>query len=150
MKQPVLTIVVPCYNEEEVLPATIDCLHKLLITMIAEEQISSESNLLFVDDGSKDLTWSIIHKGSLTDNHIRGLKLSRNVGHQNALLAGLFTAKDTSDCVLSIDADLQDDIQVIPTFVDMFKKGHDIVYGVRKKEIVTHFLSAAAQSSFIN
>ncbi|MBN3555463.1 glycosyltransferase family 2 protein [Fictibacillus nanhaiensis] len=148
MKQPVLTIVVPCYNEEEVLPTTIDSLHKLLMIMIAEEQISSESNLLFVDDGSKDLTWSIIHKGSLQGNHIRGLKLSRNVGHQNALLAGLFTAKDTSDCVLSIDADLQDDIHVIPSFVDMFKKGHDIVYGVRKKRDCDTFFKRSTAEFF--
>lgn len=133
MKQPVLTIVVPCYNEEEVLPTTIDSLQELLINMISDEQISKESHLLFVDDGSKDQTWTIIHKRSLKDNHVRGLKLSRNVGHQNALLAGLFTAKDSSDCVLSIDADLQDDINVIPNFIEKYKKGHDIVYGVRKK-----------------
>ncbi|MBY6035820.1 glycosyltransferase family 2 protein [Fictibacillus nanhaiensis] len=133
MKQPILTIVVPCYNEEEVLPITIESLHLLLKRMIAEDLISKESKLLFVDDGSKDQTWSIIHKESVKSEQIRGLKLSRNVGHQNALLAGLFTAKESSDCVLSIDADLQDDITVIPRFIEKFSNGYDIVYGVRKK-----------------
>lgn len=133
MKQPALTIVVPCYNEEEVLPITIDALDVLLKKMISEELISDDSKLLFVDDGSKDQTWAIIHNEGLRNDNVRGLKLAGNVGHQNALLAGLFTAKGTSECVISIDADLQDDISVIPQFIEQFNKGCDIVYGVRKK-----------------
>ncbi|WNB93863.1 glycosyltransferase family 2 protein [Bacillus sp. NEB1478] len=146
MKQPVLTIVVPCYNEEEVLSITIGALHRLLKKMISEELVSVESKLLFVDDGSTDQTWSMIYKESLKNEYVRGLKLSRNVGHQNALLAGLFAAKASSDCVLSIDADLQDDVNVIPTFIEKFKKGYDIVYGVRKnRECDTFFKRSTAE-----
>ncbi|PLR85167.1 MULTISPECIES: glycosyltransferase family 2 protein [Bacillus] len=133
MEQTILTIVVPCYNEEEVLPYTISELGGLLKNLIMEGFISHKSRILFVDDGSKDRTWSMIYKEGLRNEQIRGLKLSRNVGHQNALLAGLFTAKDRSDCVISIDADLQDDISVIREFIEKFDEGFDVVYGVRKK-----------------
>ncbi|MET3696184.1 glycosyltransferase involved in cell wall bisynthesis [Bacillus oleivorans] len=133
MTKPVLTIVVPCYNEEEVLPETISQLQELIGIMVRDSIVDEDSKILFVDDGSRDNTWSIIHKTSLQSNYVRGLKLSRNVGHQNALLAGLFSAKDVSDCVVSVDADLQDDISVIPTFVQKFMEGNEIVYGVRNR-----------------
>ena len=133
MENPVLTIVVPCYNEEEVLPETIMQLTNLLRGLNEEGLVSEKSKILFVDDGSKDETWQMIYKNSLKDEMVRGLKLSRNVGHQNALLAGLYTAKAASDCVISIDADLQDDIEVIKDFILKFREGFEIVYGVRKK-----------------
>ncbi|XJZ26777.1 glycosyltransferase family 2 protein [Bacillota bacterium Lsc_1132] len=132
MIEPILTIVVPCYNEEEVLPETMSELSDLLIDMVNEKLISERSKILFVDDGSKDGTWDLIYKEGLHNEHVRGLKLSRNVGHQNALLAGLFTAKDTSDCVITIDADLQDDIEAIREFMVKFSEGNEIVYGVRR------------------
>lgn len=138
MVEPKLTIVVPCYNEEEVLPETIDQLNNVLGELITEKLISNESKLLLIDDGSKDKTWSIIYKESLGNRTVHGLKLSRNVGHQNALLAGLLTAKKSSDCVISIDADLQDDIQIIREFIVKFKDGFDIVYGVRKRRDTDH------------
>jgi polyisoprenyl-phosphate glycosyltransferase len=149
MKKPVLTIVVPCYNEEEVLPETFSRLHDLLIDLMHEELVSENSKILFVDDGSKDRTWMLIHKASLKTDLIRGVKLSRNVGHQNALLAGLFTAKESSDCVVSIDADLQDDISVIREFIQKFNEGYEIVYGVRKKrETDTFFKRSTAQGFY--
>jgi glycosyltransferase involved in cell wall biosynthesis len=130
---PLLTIVVPCYNEEEVLEDTITQLEAQLEEMIKEELISSASKILFVDDGSKDRTWPMIFKASIQKERVKGLKLARNVGHQNALLAGLFAAKQCSDCVISIDADLQDDISIIRDFISKFNEGHEIVYGVRHK-----------------
>lgn len=149
MIEPILTIVVPCYNEEEVLPETIFELHNLLIDMMNDQLISARSKLLFVDDGSKDETWEIIYKEGLRKEHVRGLKLSRNVGHQNALLAGLFTANEYSDCVISIDADLQDDIHVIREFIQKFTEGNEIVYGVRKcREKDTFFKRSTAQGFY--
>lgn len=133
MNNPVLTIVVPCYNEEEILPETISQLSSSLRELGEEGLISSKSKILFVDDGSKDKTWEIIYKKSLTNEVIKGLKLSRNVGHQKALLAGIMTAKTASDCVISIDADLQDDISVIREFILKFREGYEIVYGVRRR-----------------
>ncbi|MCQ6278932.1 glycosyltransferase family 2 protein [Bacillus sp. EB600] len=148
MIEPILTIVIPCYNEEEVLPETITELHNLMTDMVSAGQISNRSKLLFVDDGSKDETWEIIYKEGLRKEYVRGLKLSRNVGHQNALLAGLFTAKDYSDCVVSIDADLQDDIQVIPEFIQKFCEGNEIVYGVRKRRETDTFFKRTTAHGF--
>ncbi|GAA0346910.1 glycosyltransferase family 2 protein [Bacillus carboniphilus] len=148
MNQPILAIVVPCYNEEETLPRTIRQLHDLVVRMIREKTICSKSKILFVDDGSTDETWTLIHKESLQNDHVRGLKLARNVGHQNALLAGLFTAKKVSDCVLSIDADLQDDISVIPEFIQKFNEGHEIVYGVRKRRDTDTFFKRKTAETF--
>lgn len=149
MIEPKLTIVVPCYNEEEVLNDTISQLSNLLKELISEKKVSDRSRLLFVDDGSKDDTWMIIHKEGLKNPMVRGLKLSKNVGHQNALLAGLFSAKESSDCLISIDADLQDDITVIRDFVEKFNEGYDIVYGVRsKRETDTFFKRGTAQGFY--
>ncbi|HJV15927.1 MAG TPA: glycosyltransferase family 2 protein [Bacillales bacterium] len=146
---PVLTIVIPCFNEEEVLPQTISELQQLLEQFIQEKLISNKSKLLFVDDGSKDQTWELIYKEGLKNDYVRGLKLSRNVGHQNALLAGLFAVKNASDCVISIDADLQDDIEVIREFIIKFRVGNEIVYGVRKgRDTDTFFKRSTAQGYY--
>jgi glycosyltransferase involved in cell wall biosynthesis len=149
MVEPVLTIVVPCYNEEEVLPNTISELQQLLTDLIEEKLISNDSKILFVDDGSRDRTWEIIYKEGLENEYVKGLKLARNAGHQNALLAGLFTAKEASDCIISIDADLQDDIGVIRDFIQKFHEGFDIVYGVRKgRQTDTFFKRSTAQAFY--
>jgi len=126
-----LTIVVPCYNEEEVLPETNKRLLKLLDHLQEQEKISTDSRIYFVDDGSNDLTWTLVEEHAVKDSRIHGIKLSRNQGHQNALLAGLLTVD--GDVVVSIDADLQDDISVIEKMVDAYHKGNDVVYGVRKE-----------------
>lgn len=133
MNRPILTIVVPCYNEEEVLEETVSQLKTVLEDLIAKLFVSEKSKILFVDDGSKDQTWRLIYKESLDSHFIKGLKLSRNVGHQNALLAGLFSAKDASDCLITIDADLQDDVNAISEMVKKFNEGYEVVYGVRSK-----------------
>ncbi|MDC3418510.1 glycosyltransferase family 2 protein [Aquibacillus salsiterrae] len=144
-----LTIVVPCYNEEEVLTSTIDQLSGVLKKLIKADLISIGSMLLFVDDGSKDDTWQIISKASTTNSYVTGLKLARNVGHQTALLAGLEIASKHSDCVISIDADLQDDINVIPEFIQKHYEGNDIVFGVRQgRETDTFFKRTTAQGYY--
>jgi glycosyltransferase involved in cell wall biosynthesis len=142
---PILHIVVPCYNEEEVLAETIKRLSLVLDHLIQERLISSNSVLLFVDDGSRDRTWELIEQYHLDNAYVTGLKLARNVGHQNALLAGLMTAKEQADCVISIDADLQDDLAVIHTFVVKFLEGAEIVYGIRQnRESDTFFKRSTA------
>jgi glycosyltransferase involved in cell wall biosynthesis len=148
MIEPILTIVVPCYNEEDVLPNTMNQLNDSLDLLIKEKLISDQSKILFVDDGSKDKTWSIIYKESLNSTKIHGLKLARNVGHQNALLAGLLSAKNISDCVVSIDADLQDDVKVIREFIVKFNEGFDIIYGVRGKRDTDKLLKRATAEAF--
>ncbi|MFS0822091.1 glycosyltransferase family 2 protein [Bacillus sp. 1P02SD] len=148
MNAPALTIVVPCYNEEEVLPETMKQLRTLLDELITDKLVSEKSRLLFVDDGSKDQTWSIIYKKGLEDNKMKGLKLARNVGHQNALLAGLFAAKRQSDCLVSIDADLQDDITVIREFLNRYTEGYEIVYGVRKERKTDTFFKKHTAQGF--
>lgn len=153
MRKPLLTIVVPCYNEEEVLPETIKRLTDVLEGLILERLIAGASKLLFVDDGSKDRTWAIIAEASSRQPRVSGLKLSCNVGHQKALCAGLDKAAAHSDCVISIDADLQDDIRVIREFVLRYLEGYDVVYGVRaSRKTDTWFKrnSAAAFYSLMN
>lgn len=132
-ESPLLTIVVPCYNEEAVLNETIRELSEVLNDLIQSQSISSKSMILFVDDGSSDKTWSIIESKINVSPFVQGLKLSRNFGHQGALIAGLETAKEYSDCVVSIDADLQDDVHTIKKFIKEYHEGYDIVYGVRDK-----------------
>jgi polyisoprenyl-phosphate glycosyltransferase len=148
MSKTVVTLVIPCYNEEEILPHTIDVLHRLMKKYIEEKLISDRSRILFVDDGSSDSTWQLIYKASIHTDYIRGVKLSRNVGHQNALLAGLFSAKAVSDCVISLDADLQDDINVITTFIEKFEEGFDVVYGVRRKRDTDTFFKKFTAQGF--
>ena len=145
MNQPILTIVVPCYNEEEVFMETSSQLSTVLEELMEDALISRESKLLFVDDGSKDRTWELIEGESERNPLVKGLKLARNVGHQNALIAGLEMASKHSDCVISIDADLQDDVKVIREFVEKFWEGNDIVYGVRdSRDTDTYFKRTTA------
>lgn len=127
----ILYIVVPCYNEEAVLHETSKRLKEKMTALINDKKISDKSRVMFVDDGSKDKTWEIIEELHGSDDLFSGLKLSRNKGHQNALLAGLMTAKELADISISMDADLQDDINVVDQFVDKYHDGCDIVYGVR-------------------
>lgn len=127
---PFLSIVVPCYNEEEVLPETARRLQSLLDEMIGADRIGPESRVIFVDDGSRDATWRLIEElSSATGSRLSGLKLSRNRGHQIAVLAGLLTAP--GDALITIDADLQDDLAAIPKMVSAYVDGSDVVYGVR-------------------
>ncbi|MGD0434690.1 MAG: glycosyltransferase family 2 protein [Acetobacteraceae bacterium] len=129
-KSPTLAIVIPCYNEEDVLPETRRQTVILIRGLVEAGKISRDSTIYFVDDGSRDRTWPLIEQFSIEGPHVAGIKLSRNRGHQNALLAGLFTAE--GDAVVSIDADLQDDICAITEMVDRFLAGAEIVYGVRR------------------
>ena len=144
--QPVLSMVVPCYNEEEVLEDTTDQLVSLLKDLIGEGLVSNRSFILFVDDGSKDSTWEIIEDQSFRIPYITGLKLAANAGHQNALLAGLHSVIDRCDCSVSLDADLQDDPKVIRDFVLHYQDGYDVVYGVRNsRETDTVFKRTTAK-----
>lgn len=126
-----LAIVVPCYNEEEVIPETFSVLVGVIVDLIQKDKISDGSFVLFVDDGSKDKTWELIEKEHGNNQYVYGLKLARNGGHQNALLAGLEYAKDLADITVSIDADLQDDVAVIEEMIDKYHEGCEVVYGVR-------------------
>ena len=128
-----LITVVPCYNEEAVLKYTHDKLSALYTQMIVEGLITADSTILYVDDGSKDSTWQLIEQLNIEAQYACGIKLAHNVGHQNALLAGMVVAKERGSIILSIDADLQDDIRVIPEMVKKSQEGIDIVYGVRNK-----------------
>lgn len=130
-KRPTIYFVLPCYNEEECLKDTFGTLSKKINTLIKKEIISKNSRIVFVDDGSKDSTWAIIDELSAKDQLVLGVKLAHNVGHQNALLAGLIYAHDKSDATISMDADLQDDISVIDGFLEKFSEGCEVVYGVR-------------------
>lgn len=125
-----LAIVVPCYNEQEVLPQSMPVLQKVLQQLQSQQQISTDSQIVFVDDGSQDQTWSLISQFSQTNANVAGIKLSRNFGHQNALLAGLSTVSD-ADFIVTIDSDLQDDPQVIAQMVQQYYAGAEVVYGVR-------------------
>jgi len=127
----ILYLVIPCYNEEEVLQVTAKRLLMKINNMIDNELISKDSKILFVNDGSKDNTWSIIEELHKQNEIFSGINLSRNRGHQNALLAGLMTAKEIADVTISLDADLQDDVDVIDKFVEQYYDGNDIIYGVR-------------------
>lgn len=129
---PLLGIVLPCYNEEAILFDTHERLSLLMNELQKKGKIDSKSFLCFVDDGSHDKTWSIIENLQIKSNHVRGVKLSNNYGHQNALLAGLFSFKDEADCIITIDADLQDDESSIEQMIDQYREGFEIVYGVRK------------------
>ena len=129
-----LALVVPCYNEEAVIQISSEALRGVLSDLIQKNKIAEDSFVLFVDDGSKDKTWELIEQEHKQYDSVKGLKLAGNVGHQFALTAGLIVAKDISDVTVSIDADLQDDVNVIEEMIDKFHDGNDIVYGVRKDE----------------
>ena len=137
--KPIIGIVSPCYNEELVLAETSTQLNDILQDLISREIISEKSFAVFVDDGSKDRTWKFIEEKANNSHLIKGLKLAGNVGHQKALLAGLLTFKDDSDALISIDADLQDDVTVIEEMIVKFKSGSDVVYGVRKERTTDSF-----------
>ncbi|MBO4678123.1 MAG: glycosyltransferase family 2 protein [Lachnospiraceae bacterium] len=144
-----LAIVVPCYNEEEVLKIASEALRGVLSDLIGKGKISEDSFVMFVNDGSKDATWKLIEEEhSLYPNMIVGVKLAGNVGHQYALTAGLNTAVDMCDMSVSIDADLQDDVAVIEEMVDKFHEGKDIVYGVRKKRTTDTFFKRTTAQGF--
>ena len=144
-----LYMVIPCYNEKEVLNETASKLKNIYSKLIKSNKINQKSKIVFVNDGSKDTTWEIIEELHKKDKIFSGINLSRNKGHQNALLAGLITVKDYSDMVISMDADLQDDISAIEEMVDRYLEGYDIVYGVRsKREKDTFFKRVTAQSYY--
>ena len=126
-----LATVSPCYNEEEVLEHSVERLTALFDQMVAEGRISADSFMLFVNDGSRDRTWTLIEQLHRENKYVKGVDLARNVGHQRAILAGMMKAKEMADAVVTIDADLQDDLAAIPKMVDHFKAGYDVVYGVK-------------------
>lgn len=130
-KEEILYVVVPCYNEEEVLTETTKRLKEKLENLIKDKKISNKSRVMYINDGSKDNTWNLIEEISNKENLFTGISLSRNRGHQNALLAGLMTAKNYADIVISMDADLQDDINAIDEMIEKYNNGAQIVYGVR-------------------
>lgn len=131
-KKEILYIVIPCYNEEEVLPETIKHLKNKMTNLINDNKLSPKSKVMFINDGSKDNTWKIIKTIHKKDNFFTGISLSRNRGHQNALLCGLLNAKEKADIIISMDADLQDDISTIDEMLKKYYEGNQIVYGVRK------------------
>lgn len=143
-----LIIVVPCYNEEEILPYSIEKLTGVIKNLIEKSKIASNSGILFVNDGSKDKTWEIIQNEYAKNPYVYGLGLAGNVGHQNALFAGLQTAAEICDFSISIDADLQDDIEVIEQMVDEYLSGADIVYGVRSERKTDTFFKRFTAQSF--
>lgn len=146
---PILYIIIPCYNEESVLPVTAPEFLQKMKTLIQKNVVAESSKILFVDDGSKDNTWVLITKLSRIDSHYLGIQQSRNRGHQNAVLAGLMEAKDRCDITISIDCDGQDDINAIDTMVEEYMKGSEIVYGVRsKRETDTFFKRFTAESFY--
>ena len=143
-----LYIVVPCYNEEEVLPETSGRLRVKMEALMASGKISPDSRVMFVNDGSKDRTWALISQLHTDCPLFCGVDLSRNRGHQNALLAGLMTAKDRADMVISMDADLQDDIDAVDEMVDKYLEGVDIVYGVRSSRKTDTFFKRFTAEGF--
>lgn len=146
---PILNIVVPCYNEQEVLPITYKLFESKIIELIKAKKINNKSKVVFVNDGSKDDTWNIIKDLANNSNYIEGISLSRNRGHQNAVLAGLMEVKDSCDAVISIDADGQDDVNAMNAMIDNYLVGYDIVYGVRSsRETDTFFKRFTAESFY--
>ena len=143
-----LYIVVPCYNEEQVLPATAERLKEKMTALIGAGTIAKDSRVLFVDDGSKDGTWSIIAGLNAADGLFEGVKLSRNRGHQSALLAGMYTATERADMIISMDADLQDDIGAVDEMLDYYYQGNDVVYGVRSRRDKDSFFKRTTAEGF--
>ena len=146
--QPILYIVIPCYNEQEVLPITAPLFLQKISDLSAAGKISPDSRILFVNDGSKDKTWEIIHTLAAADEHYLGISQSRNRGHQNAVLAGLMEAKSRCDITISIDCDGQDDINAMDGMVDAYREGCDVVYGVRSKRDTDSFFKRFTAESF--
>lgn len=147
-KLPVLYIVIPCYNEEKVLPITAPMFLEKINSLVSKEKISSQSRIMFINDGSKDKTWEIISDLSKQDEHYIGISQSRNRGHQNAVLAGLMESKDMCDITISIDCDGQDDINAMDEMVDAYFDGCEVVYGVRSKRDTDTFFKRFTAEGF--
>lgn len=145
---PIVYLVIPCYNEEEVLPETNRRLTEKMNTMVTQGLADEKSRILYVDDGSRDQTWSLIQEYHEANPIVRGIKLAHNRGHQNALLAGLMTAMQDCDCAISLDADLQDDVDAIDEFVKKYLDGCDVVYGVRNKRDTDTFFKRFTAEGF--
>ena len=143
-----LYLVIPCYNEEEMLPITIKALEEKMIYLIDNKKIAKDSKVMLVNDGSKDKTWDVICSLNEQYSFVTGISLSRNKGHQNALLAGLMTAKERADIIISMDADLQDDINAIDGMLEKRKEGCDIVYGVRSSRKKDTFFKRFTAESY--
>ncbi|MCR5634090.1 MAG: glycosyltransferase family 2 protein [Lachnospiraceae bacterium] len=143
-----LAIVIPCYNEEEMLPISLPRLTEFLSALMSRDKISKDSYLLLVDDGSKDKTWDQLREWHEKSDMVRALKLARNTGHQNALFSGMLTASKDADMIVSIDADLQDDYTKIEEMVDFYHEGCDIVYGVRSKRDSDSFFKRFTAESY--
>ncbi len=148
MKGNILYVVIPCYNEEEVLLETAERLKRKMRCLMETEKIGAESKVVFVNDGSKDSTWELIRKLYESDHLYGGINLTRNRGHQNALLAGLMTVKEYADMVISMDADLQDDIDAMDDMIEKYRNGIDIVYGVRSSRAKDTFFKKASAETF--
>lgn len=149
MSAPTLFIVIPCYNEEEVLPITAPMFLNKLLSLVHEGKIADASRIMFVNDGSRDRTWEIISELSRSDEHYIGISQSRNRGHQNAVLAGLMEARGKCDITISVDCDGQDDINAMDKMVDAYADGCDVVYGVRSsRETDTFFKRSTAQGFY--
>ncbi|MBR0207528.1 MAG: glycosyltransferase family 2 protein [Oscillospiraceae bacterium] len=148
MSEPILWIIVPCYNEEDVLPITAPLFLQKLNGLISAGKISPESRVLFVNDGSRDRTWEIISELARGDEHFLGIAQSRNRGHQNALLAGLMEAKGRCDITISIDCDGQDDLNAMDAMVEEYRKGCDVVYGVRSSRRSDSWFKRTTAQSF--
>ena len=143
-----LYLVIPCYNEEEVLPETSKRLKEKYTALMNEGKIDADSKIVFVNDGSKDRTWEMIRELHESDPVFRGICLSRNKGHQNALMAGLMTVKSECDAAISMDADLQDDINAIDEMVDRYREGYEVVYGVRSSRKKDTFFKRTTAEGF--
>lgn len=143
-----LAIVLPCYNEEEVLEQSAARLTGLLDQLVSEGEISADSFMMFVNDGSRDRTWKLIERLHASNLHVRGINLARNVGHQSAIMAGMMTAKDMADAVITIDADLQDDLKAIPRMIAHYEEGYDIVYGVKVQRTADPLLKRLSAVAF--
>ena len=143
-----LATVSPCYNEEQVLEQSVNRLTALFQELISKQKISPDSLMVFVNDGSRDKTWDIICRLHQQNQHVRGINLARNVGHQNAIMAGMMTAKDWADAVITIDADLQDDLNAIEKMIDAHSEGSEIVYGVKVQRTADPLLKRLSAEAF--
>lgn len=147
---PSIAIVVPCYNEQECLPSSNRVLTAILDRMIEKKLVGSDSCILYVNDGSSDSTWELIKDYASASQHVRGISLAGNAGHQNALIAGLEAVSKEFDAVISIDADLQDDVEVIPQMVERYRDGYDIVFGVREDRSSDSWFKRESAQTFYN
>ncbi len=143
-----LATVSPCYNEEQVLESSVSRLTSLFEDLIGKQKISADSMMVFVNDGSRDRTWPIIEQQHQQNKFVRGINLTRNVGHQNAIMAGMMTAREWADAVITIDADLQDDLNAIEKMIDAFAEGSEIVYGVKVQRTADPLLKRLSAEAF--